>query len=412
MKTPVLVLASLLLSAVLSRAEDKPFDFKRAKEIHAKSQRGETLSADEQSYLDEARRRIENGQGPGARPQADDGVDMQRAREIFERKRKGESVSAEDEKYLAEAIKRRGGEGGGNRKREAGSSGQAVTDAAVLRELVPLPELSGSYKGQDGGLYGGGKNAPPAALQARAARAVAGVKPLDAEGKPDANGRIVLLALGMSNTTMEFSQFVKKADADPRKAAGVVVVDGAQGGKDATAWARADAPPWQVAEERLKRAGVTPRQVQVLWIKQALIRPQAGFPAEADRLHDRLAENVKVAREKYPNLQLVFLSSRTYGGFATTLLNPEPYAYEGAFAVRRLIQEQPGDAPAPVLLWGPYVWAAGATPNKADGFSYTPEDVAGDGTHPSASGRDKVAGALLHFFTTDPNAKPWFVKKG
>ena len=56
--------------------------------------------------------------------------------------------------------------------------------------------------------------------------------------------------------------------------------------------------------------------------------------------------------------------------------------------------------------------AAGAKPNKADGFSYAPEDVVGDGTHPSQSGREKVAVQLLNFFTSDANAKPWFVKKG
>jgi len=454
MKARILLLAGLLLAAALpSSAEDKPFDFNRAKELDAKSrrgeslaadeqklldaakaragqsetpaskdrfdwekakalheraQRGETLNADEQRFYDEAKRRVQNGQGPGRR--SNDGIDMQRARSIHERKQKGEPISAEDEKYLAEAMRRRGGEGGG-RRNEGSPAGQAVTDASLLKELVPLTELTGGYKGQDGGLYGGGKNEPPADLQARAAKAVSEVRPLSADGKPDASGKIALLSIGMSNTTMEFSQFVQKAAADPRKAANVVVVDGAQGGKDATAWATADAAPWKVAEERLKKAGVTPQQVQVIWIKQALIRPQAGFPAEADRLRDRIAEDLKLAKEKYPNLRLVFLSSRTYGGYATTQLNPEPYAYESAFAVRRLIQEQAKDAGSPVLLWGPYVWAAGKTPNKADGFYYAPEDVAGDGTHPSPSGRDKVAGQLLKFFTSDPNARPWFVRK-
>jgi hypothetical protein len=406
-----------LLDAAKARAGqgDAPaskdsFDWDKAKALHERAQRGESLNADEQKFYEEAKRRFQNGQGPGARP--NDGIDMQRARGIYERKQKGESISAEDEKYLAEAMKRRGGEGGGSgRRSEGGPAGQTVTDAAVLKELVPLTELTGNYKGQDGGLYGGGKNEPPADLQARATKAAAQVGPLNAEGKPDASGKIVLLSIGMSNTTMEFSQFVQKANADPRKAANVVVVDGAQGGKDATAWATADAQPWKVVEDRMKQAGVTPRQVQVIWIKQALIRPQAGFPAETDRLHDRIAEDLKLAKEKYPNLRLVFLSSRTYGGFATTPLNPEPYAYESAFAVRRLIQEQATDATSPVLLWGPYVWASGKTPNKADGFNYTPEDVAGDGTHPSPSGRDKVAVQLLNFFTSNPNAKPWFVKK-
>ncbi len=36
--------------------------------------------------------------------------------------------------------------------------------------------------------------------------------------------------------------------------------------------------------------------------------------------------------------------------------------------------------------------------------------VARDGTHPSESGRDKVARLLLDFFTTDALANSWFAK--
>ena len=400
------------LDGAPSPQKDDAFDWQKARSIHEKAQRGESLTADEQKYYDEAKERMKSGRGPSRPPGGGDSAEMQRAREIYQKKQNGGTLTAEEEKILAEAMKRRGGGGGGGSasRNENGPSGQPVADAALLKTLVPLPELTGSYKGQDGGLYGGGKNEPPAELQARASKAVTQIKGLDRDGKASADGRIVLLSIGMSNTTMEFSGFVQKANADERKAANVVVVDGAQGGKDATAWATADAQPWSVAEDRLKVAGVTPQQVQAVWIKQALIQPQREFPAEVDRLHDRLDEIVKIAKTKYPNLRLVFLSSRTYAGYATTRLNPEPHAYEGAFAVRRLISGQSKDETAPVLLWGPYIWAAGEKPNRADGFTYTSQDVGGDGTHPSQSGRDKVASALLSFFTSDLNAKPWFTK--
>ena len=105
------------------------------------------------------------------------------------------------------------------------------------KDLVPLNELTGKYKEQDGGLYGGGKNEPPAEQAALARKAIAEIKPLDREGKPAADGKIALMSIGMSNTTMEFSAFVQSANADSRKAANVVIVDAAQGGQDATAWA-------------------------------------------------------------------------------------------------------------------------------------------------------------------------------
>ncbi len=65
---------------------------------------------------------------------------------------------------------------------------------------------------------------------------------------------------------------------------------------------------------------------------------------------------------------------------------------------------------APVLLWGPYLWADGVTPRKADGLVYERSDLGPDGTHPSQAGREKVAQQILDFCKTDPLAKGWFAK--
>src|SRR5205814_1768471 len=113
------------------------------------------------------------------------------------------------------------------------------------------------------------------------------------------------------------------------------------------------------------------------------------------------------ARAVFPNLRIAYLGSRIYGGYASTPLNPEPYAYEGAFSVRRLIQRQiSGDpelaeAKAPLLLWGPYLWADGTNGRKIDKLVWERSDVGPDGTHPSDTGREKVANLLLAFFSGD-----------
>ena len=97
-------------------------------------------------------------------------------------------------------------------------------------------------------------------------------------------------------------------------------------------------------------------------------------------------------------------------------MNPEPYAYEGAFPARWLIQRQiAGDAElalakAPLLLWGPYLWAEGTKGRKLDSLVWERADFSGDGVHPSDSGREKVSKLLLDFCTNDPLAKSWFVK--
>jgi hypothetical protein len=123
------------------------------------------------------------------------------------------------------------------------------------------------------------------------------------------------------------------------------------------------------------------------------------------------------AKAKFPNLHIAYLGSRTYGGYAVGGLNPEPYAYESAFAARWLIQRQVQGDPelaltkSPLLVWGPYLWANGEKGRKLDALVWMREDFGADGVHPSDSGRQKVAELLLSFFTQDPLAKLWFAAK-
>ena len=103
----------------------------------------------------------------------------------------------------------------------------------------------------------------------------------------------------------------------------VTLVDGAQGGQTACITVDPDANYWKVAEERLAAAGVTPKQVQVAWIKQANAQPSAPFPAETKKLQADVVATLHNLRDRYPNLKIVYLSSRIYGGYAATPLNPE-----------------------------------------------------------------------------------------
>ena len=308
-----------------------------------------------------------------------------------------------------------------------------IAAAAVADDrLTPLPELGLiPYRGETGGLYGYGQNDPPATQRHLANDALANIQPRDSTGKPSANGKIVLLSIGMSNTTQEFSAFVRLANGDDRKRQELVLVDAAVGGADAIIWAggqsrrlRAGGDPWSSADTKLKAAGVTRAQVQVAWIKQALAGPQryGEFPAHVQAFEEALVKIVCKSREQYPNLRVVFLSSRIFGGYAKSKLNPEPYAYESAFAIQRIIARQVagnerlncdasrGAVRAPVLLWGPYLWADGDVPRKADGLVWRSEDFREDGTHPSEKGRRKVAEQLLEFFTSDEFGKGVFAR--
>jgi hypothetical protein len=171
-----------------------------------------------------------------------------------------------------------------------------------------------------------------------------------------------------------------------------------------------------VAGERLAAAKVSTNQVQVAWIKLANVSPAGSLEEHGRKLERDTLAVLQNARRLFPNLRVAYLGSRTYGGYATGGLNPEPYAYEGAFAARWLIQRQSKGDPelsltkAPLLLWGPYLWAEGTKGRKVDGLVWERSDFVGDGVHPSPTGRKKVSDLLLNFFTTDPDARSWFRK--
>jgi hypothetical protein len=289
--------------------------------------------------------------------------------------------------------------------------------------LKPLTEMTADdrYKGEDGGLYGGGMNEPPKAHQATAQEALKKVTPLDAKGEPARDGKIVFISMGMSNTAGEFALFKEIADRELQKSPDVQIVNCAIGGAGVSSWAKRGSGTWQKVAEKLKDAGVAPEQVQVAWVKHA----EPGPSPDESRLQyartvkEDIAASLAVARSTFPNLRVVYLSSRIYGGYnivGVRRVNPEPFAYETAFSVRWVIQEQierekKGKAEEPVLLWGPYLWADGVTPRKSDKLTWERKDLGEDGVHPSKSGGQKVANLLLEFFKNDAGAKTWFVKK-
>ena len=295
------------------------------------------------------------------------------------------------------------------------------------KDFKPLTELgTGKYKDFAGGLYPEGKNDRPAAHEAAGKKLAAQVQPLDADGKPSPGGKIVLLSIGMSNASQASGGFRGVLNGFADKNPALVFVDGAQGGMTAEV---IDDPEdggrgeqyWRVVDERLKQAAVTRAQVQATWIKQADAGPRQGFPEYAKKLQAEQKTIVQILHDRFPNAKLCYLSSRTYGGYATTGLNPEPYAYESGFGVKWLIEEQLNDDPelnydpakgpvkAPWLSWGAYLWANGAS-KRADGFSYDVTDFSGDGTHHSPAGSRKVGQLMLDFFKSDSTTKPWFVK--
>lgn len=344
---------------------------------------------------------------PAARTQQVTDAERQRFEEIKGRHDRGEPVNAADREFAERILQRMN-------QAQAAARNVDWAKAHPAREstgLVPLPDLgTGLYQGEQGGLYPDGRNTMP---ETHLAAGMARAKQIAA------SGNVVLLSIGMSNTTQEFTVFQKLAAGaglNPK----LKLVDGAQGGQTAQITANPQANFWKVVDERLAAAGVTAQDVQVAWIKQANAQPAQGFPGAARKLEADLVATLHNLHDRFPNLKIAYLSSRIYGGYAATPLNPEPYAYEGGFAVKWTIARQLSGDPelnydaskgavrAPWIAWGPYLWADGTKGRKQDGLVWVRTDLGeADGTHPSDAGRRKVAQQLLDFLKSDPTAKLW-----
>ena len=71
-----------------------------------------------------------------------------------------------------------------------------------------------------------------------------------------------------------------------------------------------------------------------------------------------------------------------------------------------------GPVVAPWLSWGPYLWADGLNA-RSDGLTWACSELnASDGTHPSATGRLKMADSLLAFVRRDAATAPWYTIPG
>jgi hypothetical protein len=275
---------------------------------------------------------------------------------------------------------------------------------------VPLNELTVPYQGNQGGLYPNGANNRPAAHLSAGVQIANQIMPLNGSGQVDnTNGKIVMVSLGMSNTTMEWAvgdgvthdftrAFNYRATNDPALNPQTVIINCAQSGRDAVRWSSLSDPTWVTALQRVTNTVVggqhiTPNQVQIAWVKLALAEaPTYGpFPTHVRQFQNYLEMAVRNIKTAFPNVKMAFVSTRARSYSNSVLgLNPEPYAYETGFGVKWMIQKQ--------IMGDPTLRFSGA-------------NLVTDFTHPSSNGVYKVSSQLLAFFKTDPTATPWYLKR-
>jgi len=292
--------------------------------------------------------------------------------------------------------------------------------------IVALTDLgTGTFLGSEGGLYPNGSNVRPASQDSYGVTLAESIQPLSSTGQPDPTGKYVLLAIGESTAQNEFNRFLPIANADPAKNPNLVIVNGAQGGATPEEFVSSGTYYWStILDNYLPQNGVTADQVVAVWFEDSDAISTGTFPSDMTNMQAEYETIMNDLVDKFPNIKLVYFSSRVYAGYSNGVGNPdnpEPYAYEAGFAVKNAIADQingnsnlcdgNGCSPivAPWMSWGPYYWANGMLGSE-DGLEWDCEDFSSDGTHPSSTfGQLKVATALLNFLKTDDTTKAWYL---
>ncbi len=98
----------------------------------------------------------------------------------------------------------------------------------------------------------------------------------------------------------------------------------------------------------------------------------------------------------FPNVQAVYTSSRSYGGYTARPERGEPQAYEEGHALNRWLAANP-QVDGVWHGWWAYLWAPDCSVGvrNGGGVCYERSDFVNDAVHPSASGEIKIA-RLMH----------------
>jgi hypothetical protein len=222
------------------------------------------------------------------------------------------------------------------------------------------------------------------------------------------NGKIVIVAISMSNGLQEFDRFIALYEGHQDVSTQIELVNCAVAGSALERWLT-EQSLWDKCKDNVE-AKHSLDQVKVIWAKNADQFTEAGITLpdpQAD--YYNLVNNIGALAQKigdeFPSVQAMFNTSRIYGGYIEgekQAARGEPISYEGGFATNAAIEKwKAGELPgAPWMGWGPYLWANGLTPNGSGIFWATSDfqGANGENQHPSEQGATKVANALHDFF--------------
>jgi len=293
---------------------------------------------------------------------------------------------------------------------------------------TPLIDLTGGFfNGVQGGLYPGGTNERPEAHLSQCIDKVLQIQPLDINGVPSENGKVVMVGIGASNPMTEFQKFIELSSAYAPVNDNLSIVNACLGGQGIQKMFNISDNYWTGVLGKLDSEGFSPEQVQVIWIEQDNTNSfDTTFPSAPNALADDFQLLLVVIKTLFPNVQITYVTARAYAGYADPidigisggLLYPRDYLNGWAlkFLVEKIITHAPGyesagpSAQVPLVTWGSYHWTDGSTP-RLDGLYLDCEiDVSPDGLHLAGPGETKMGQQLFNFFSTDTTAMYWYLE--
>ena len=219
-------------------------------------------------------------------------------------------------------------------------------------------------------------------------------------------GSIGVVCIGMSNAFEECAKYVNQAnwdwasDINPA----VTIVNCARGGHAIERWIDPsfDDVLWDTCVTRLADEGLEPRHVKVVLHKASnqfttypngqVLPPYPDPDADYFNFLDNLDAFALRVPAEFPAVEVVFTTSRSYGGFSTLAQRDEPIAYEQGHALNVWLEDNPTVAGI-AFVWGPYIWAPECSTGITNGIGlcYNRSHYETDGIHPSPSGEAMIA---------------------
>lgn len=307
---------------------------------------------------------------------------------------------------------------------------------ALTPGLIPLNDLgAGFFEGYQGGFYPMGQlTEAPMSQHFKKGRSFAkGIQPLNASGAVDFDNGVVLMAgFGPSVPLHLVDSLISIVH---NNSDGYItnpcfdLINLCVGGRGLDFAVGPDSDRyWDSIENKLISTGYNINQLQIGWMyfnaKYDSLNP-IEFPEHALAVKEDYKIWLQQCKERFPNMKIVLVSGRHYGGYCDTTIEQlpaagEPASYYNNFTVKWLIEDQINNEPdlkytgpaaiVPYINWGPYFWTNGAIPRITDGRNYPCSKFSDDGLHLTDPTNHEDADYMMQYLYNSEYAK-YYVKK-